>query len=89
MTTRTLIPNAPLLDEQGNITPPWLQVLRIWGVTVQAVRASGTTAQRPTSGLWVGQQFYDTTLNQPIWCYDVALAAAGAGGWADADGMTI
>jgi hypothetical protein len=85
MTSRTRIPNAPLLDADGNITPPWLQVLRIWGVTIEAVRSSGPTASRPTSGVWVGFQFYDTDLMQPIWVYQVTPAIA----WADANGLTV
>lgn len=39
----------------------------------------GTTAQRPASPT-VGQQFWDTTLDQPVW-HDGA-------GWVDADGTT-
>lgn len=34
---------------------------------VNQVRSSGTTAQRPTSALYAGRQYYDTTLGKPIW----------------------
>jgi hypothetical protein len=32
-----------------------------------AIPNSGTTTQRPTANLQVGQQFFDTTLVLPIW----------------------
>jgi len=31
------------------------------------IPSSGATNQRPTSKLQVGQQYFDTTLNLPIW----------------------
>lgn len=43
-----------------------------------AVYSSGTTAQRPTRGLWVGRVYYDTTLGMPIWFKNP--------GWVKADG---
>ena len=85
MTSRTLIPDAPLLDEQGNVTTPWLQVLKLWGVTITAQRQAGPTSQRPTSGLWVSRQYYDTTIGKPIWVYQVEPAVV----WADANGLTV
>ena len=41
----------------------------------------GTTAQRPTVGLYVGFQFFDTTLKKPIWWNGSA--------WVDATGATV
>ena len=32
-----------------------------------AVPASGPTAQRPTKGLQIGTNYFDTTLGYPIW----------------------
>jgi hypothetical protein len=32
-----------------------------------ALTMSGTTANRPTSGLWTGRMYFDTTLGIPIW----------------------
>lgn len=89
MASRPFIPDAPLLDDQGRITAPWLQWFRIAGVTIAEVRSAGPSTQRPTSGIRVGQQYYDTTLNKPIYVYDVAMVAAGSGGWADANGLTV
>lgn len=31
------------------------------------IKLSGTTAERPTTGLWVNLEYYDTTLLKPIW----------------------
>lgn len=45
---------------------------------------SGTTAQRPTLRLVVGQQYFDTTLGKPIWCKDATNMI-----WVDATGTTV
>lgn len=34
---------------------------------VNQMTSSGTTAQRPTAGLYPGRTYYDTTLGLPIW----------------------
>lgn len=43
---------------------------------------SGDTASRPTTSLVVGQMYYDTTLNKPIWY-------KGSSTWVDATGTTV
>lgn len=43
-----------------------------------ALTMSGTTANRPTAGLWTGRMYFDTTLGKPIW-FKTA-------GWVDATG---
>jgi len=60
-------------------------VARPWRVFFDAVfricfaaTQSGTSAQRPDSGLWVGRPYWDTTLGYPIW-WDGAQ-------WVDATG---
>lgn len=40
--------------------------------------SSGTTAQRPTTRLYVGRTYFDVTLGQPIWY--------SGSGWVLADG---
>jgi hypothetical protein len=45
------------------------------------VPSSGTTANRPTDRLQVGQQYYDTTLGIPIW-YNGTV-------WKNASGTTV
>ncbi len=47
---------------------------------------SGTTAQRPTVGLWVGRRYFDTSLGsygKPIWYNKNANA------WVDAAGNLV
>lgn len=41
----------------------------------------GTTTQRPTTNLQVGQQFFDTTLGYPIWWKGSV--------WVNASGTTV
>ena len=46
------------------------------------VISSGATADRPTASLAVGQMYYDTTLNKPIWY-------KGSSVWVDATGTSV
>jgi hypothetical protein len=60
----------------------WLQgpIFRI----CQAGQQANTTANRPTTGLWVGRIFFDTTLTKPIWVKQVSPAV-----WVDATGTVV
>ena len=49
-----------------------------------AVQQSGTTANRPTSRLWIGRTYFDTTLNLPIWVQTISPVV-----WQDAAGNTV
>ena len=49
-----------------------------------AAQQSGTTANRPTSRLWVGRPYLDTTLNLPIWVKTTNPVV-----WIDAAGNTV
>lgn len=64
-----------------------------WGAWFQqvfnicfALTQSGVTANRPTSGLWVGRMYFDTTLNKPIWCKTPTSSPAV---WVDATGAAV
>jgi hypothetical protein len=46
-----------------------------------SVPASGVTASRPTTGLQIGQFYYDTTLVIPIWWNGTV--------WKNASGTTV
>lgn len=46
-----------------------------------ALQQSGTTALRPTKGLWIGRPYFDTTLGYPIWYT--------GSGWVDATGGAV
>lgn len=72
------------LDESGNpvrITRVWTTFFDRVFLICFAQSQAGTTAQRPTVGLYVGRRYMDLTLNQPIWYT--------AGGWRDATGMLV
>ena len=49
-----------------------------------SLQQSGTTAQRPTTRLWIGRFYYDLTLNKPIWVNSLNPAV-----WKDAAGNTV
>lgn len=49
-----------------------------------SMQQSGTTAQRPTTNLWIGRFYFDTTLNLPIWVKTVSTVV-----WIKADGTVV
>lgn len=61
----------------------WLQQL-YW--IAFASQQSGTTANRPTTRLYVGRPYFDTSLGKPIWVLSVA---AGVATWCDATGAVV
>jgi hypothetical protein len=79
-------PNAPV-DDQGadgslvNVSVSWRPwLVQVW-VLLTGLTQSGTTANRPTSSLWTGRPYFDTTLGIPIW-FDGA-------DWIDATGTVV
>lgn len=72
--------------------PGVLSVVQTWASlmtnVVNALIASGTTAQRPTKLLWTGRPYYDESLaagaGKPIW-----YNAASATGWRDSTGANV
>lgn len=56
----------------------------IWREVGDVIRVlSGTTAARPSSTAVIGMQYFDTTLNKPIW------RNANNSGWVDATGTAV
>lgn len=54
-------PNGKVVrNPSENQYPAFLQ-------TPFALQKTGTTAERPTATLLEGQEFFDTTLGQPVW----------------------
>jgi hypothetical protein len=51
---------------------------------ITAMQQSGTTAQRPTKGLWVGRQYFDTTLGYPVY-----LKSANPSIWVNGSGAVV
>lgn len=59
---------------------PWLKQVH---ELVNSLYQSGTTAERPTSLLWIGRRYLDTTIGKPIWVLSVNPTV-----WITADGTT-
>lgn len=74
-----------IVDETGAIELPWLQLFSRWQRIIFATSEAGSTLSRPTKGLWIGRQFYDSTLGQPIWVAQVRPAIV----WKDASGAVV
>lgn len=55
----------------------------IWYEVGAQTPAVGTTALRPSAFSWPGDQYFDTTLNKPIW------RNAAGNGWVDATGTAV
>ena len=85
------LPNAPIQGYNAGYFDQYSNVLRLYFNQIDnftqatAIPLSGTTAQRPVSTvqatLAVGQIYYDTTLDRPIWWNGTV--------WKKADGTTV
>lgn len=73
-----------LVDQNKKLTVPWGQWVSFVQQTVLSMRQSGVTANRPTSVLWIGRFYYDTTLNKPVWVSSVKPTV-----WRDAAGVIV
>jgi len=60
-------PPGIAVDALDGVSAPWrnffTQVYRL----LVAMQGSGSTANRPTSLLWTGRAYYDTTITKPVW----------------------
>lgn len=68
------------IQTQYGLSKAWLTFFTKLGFTMESMRESGVSANRPTKGLWIGRSYFDTTLGYPIW-YDGTQ-------WVDAQGNT-
>ena len=85
------LPNAPREGYNSNYFDQYSNVLRLYFNQVDnftqaaSIPLSGTTAQRPLQSLQaplsIGQIYYDTTLDRPIWWNGTV--------WKKADGTTV
>ena len=72
---------TPMVTDDKKPTPQWEYVFTRWHSAVLSVQASGSTADRPTAALWIGYQYFDTTLGKPVW-----LKSARPNVWVDGVG---
>lgn len=71
----------PPINNGNILSREWVGwMTKLWTV-VTTVNSSGTTAQRPTTSLFIGMAYFDTTLGKPIW-----LKSVGPVVWCDATG---
>lgn len=76
--------NEPFLTKDGAISPAWAIWLNKLWMVAGALDNSGTTANRPTTGLYVGRPYFDTTLGYRIWLESVRPTV-----WVDATGASV
>ncbi len=77
-------PDGVIISDNGAATVPFaVWISRITSIA-NSVQSSGTTAQRPTTGLWIGRFYFDTTLGIPIWVQSVGPVV-----WVDATGTPV
>jgi hypothetical protein len=58
--------NVPVVDKQGLQTPVWQAWFNSIYTWCQGMGQSGTTGSRPTKGLFIGRQYFDTTLGYMV-----------------------
>jgi hypothetical protein len=79
-------PNSAVVDENGNATPGYKPFFSTVFMLLNALSSSGTTANRPTTFLFAGRTYFDTSLaanGKPIW------RNKGNTGWIDATGAAV
>lgn len=58
--------NVPMTDKNGYQTPVWQAWFNSVYTWCRGNGQSGTTSQRPNSGLFIGRQYFDTTLGYMV-----------------------
>lgn len=77
-------PDGPLVSENGAANLPFSAwMTRIHNICF-SLQQSGATSNRPTSILWLGRRYFDTTLGIPIWVQSVGPTV-----WVDATGSPV
>lgn len=73
-------PKRITVDGESEVSRPWATWFGQVFTMLFASGQSGTTANRPTEGLWIGRPYFDTTLGYEIWYSGTE--------WVDATGTT-
>lgn len=76
--------NEPFYSPDRPISSTWATWLNKLWMVAGSLDNSGTTAERPTKGLFVGRPYFDTTLGYPIWLKSVRPTV-----WCKHDGTSV
>lgn len=76
--------NSPVTGLAGVASRPWLEWFNLAHQTITAARQSGPTASRPASLVWIGRQYFDTTIGKPVYVKSVKPIV-----WVDAAGTVV
>jgi hypothetical protein len=82
------MPTGALLDASGQLSPAWAVWFTRTHVGARSIQEAGTTAERPTTQLWIGRRYFDTSLGKPVWVKLVPAKPAAAV-WVDAAGVVV
>lgn len=66
-------------------SPPWAGWFSTAQKILQATSSSGPTTARPTTNLYVGQFWFDTTLGIPVWVKTTGASPV----WVNASGAAV
>jgi hypothetical protein len=77
----------PLISDTQSLThTAWLEFFSEAYAGIAITQQSGTTANRPTRGLFIGRPYFDVSLGangKPIWVNKLGT------GWVDATGVVV
>jgi hypothetical protein len=59
-------PITPIMGPNGQLPKEWMSVFQQISNAINPLYQYGTTIQRPTTGVYLGQMFFDTTLGYPV-----------------------
>jgi len=77
--------NTPVVHtDSGKATDEWQIAFSRWHTIISTAQQSGVTADRPTTQVWIGRFYYDTTLGKPVWLHSVRPNV-----WHDASGAAV
>lgn len=88
MPINTIPTTTNLVDKDGDLIDIWQAFFSSVHDWLGPIGQSGATANRPTDSsqnqLYIGQQYFDTTLGKPIW-----VKSKNPTVWCDATGATV
>jgi hypothetical protein len=81
--------NAELVEESRKLTRSWVSWFTQATNILLSLQQTGTTANRPTSGLWVGRMYFDSTLGYPVWVKSVGASPPYTAVWVNGAGAVV